>query len=132
MALVMGTSGARAVGNGKGGEGGALKRAHHIASEAIDLALACERHERHLAGGSGLEAHRRSRRNVEAHATRLFPARSEGGIGLVEMIVAADLDRPVAGLATVSVTRALSALSTIRRVCVNSPPRHVVRVQARE
>src|SRR5262249_57158864 len=72
--------------------------AHHILPESIDRALAGERDQRDLAALARLEAHRGAGGDVEPHAARFFPIEFQGRIGLVEMIMRADLDRPVAGI----------------------------------
>src|ERR1700722_8879469 len=73
-----------------------LKLAHDGGAEAEDLARAGEWNERHVAGLARLEAHRRAGRDVEAHAAGLLALEPQGRIGLEEMVMAADLDRPVA------------------------------------
>src|SRR6185312_10174240 len=75
-----------------------LKLAHHVLAEAVDGTLAGERDERHLARLPRLEAHRRAGGDGEPHAARLLPLELQGRIGLEEMIMRADLDRPVAGV----------------------------------
>src|SRR3712207_3041306 len=70
---------------------------HHLAAKTVDLALARERHQRDLAGGAGLEADSRAGGDVEAHAARLVALEAQRRVGLEEVVVAADLDRPVAG-----------------------------------
>src|SRR5215469_10813445 len=74
------------------------KLSHHVLAEAVHRALAGERDQRDLAGLPGLEAHRGARRDVEPHAARLLAIELQRRIGLEEMIVRADLDRPVAGV----------------------------------
>src|SRR3546814_1215306 len=54
--------------------------------------------QRHLAALPRLEPHRRARRDIEALAVCRLPVEQQGGVGLREMIVAADLDRPVAAI----------------------------------
>src|SRR6266849_1658377 len=73
-----------------------LQLTHDGAAEAEDLAGAGERYERHVAGLARLEAHRRAGRDIEPHAARLLALEFERRVGLEEMVVAADLDRPVA------------------------------------
>jgi hypothetical protein len=68
------------------------------AVEAIDPALAGERHQLHAARLAGLEAHRGAGGDVEPKAARRRPVESERRIGLGKVIVRADLDRPVAGV----------------------------------
>ena len=57
-----------------------------------------ERHQRDLPLLAGLEADGRAGGDVEAHALGLLAVEGEGAVGLVEVIVRADLDRPVAGV----------------------------------
>src|SRR4029077_20971526 len=57
-----------------------------------------ERNQRDLARLPRLEPHRRPGRDVEPHAARLLAIELQRRIGLEEMIVRADLDRPVAGV----------------------------------
>src|SRR3546814_439463 len=54
--------------------------------------------QRHLAALPRLEPHRRARRDIEALAVCRLPVEQQGGVGLREMILAADLDRPVAAI----------------------------------
>src|SRR5438045_7108660 len=62
----------------------------------MDDAVAGEGHEVHRPGLPGLEADRRAGRDVEAKAAGLLPVEHQRRVGLEEMIVAADLHRPVA------------------------------------
>src|SRR3974390_895351 len=71
---------------------------HHLAAEAVDRALARERHELHLASLPGLEPHRRAGGDIEPHAARFFAVEFQRRIGLEEMVVRADLDRTIAGI----------------------------------
>src|SRR5258708_34975559 len=75
-----------------------LKLAHHVLAEAVPGALAGERDERDVARLPGLEAPRGAGRDVEPHAARLFAVELERRVGLEEVVVRADLDRPVAGV----------------------------------
>src|ERR1051326_7116882 len=70
--------------------------AHPPLSEAINVPVPSEGGQRHLPRLSRLEAHRGAGRNVEPHAARLRAVELERRLGLEEMIVRADLDRPVA------------------------------------
>src|SRR5580704_11223544 len=74
----------------------ASKLAHDGGAESEDLARAGKWNERHVAGLARLEAHRGAGRDVEAHAAGLLALEPQGRIGLEEMVVAADLDGPVA------------------------------------
>src|SRR5690242_17010105 len=75
-----------------------LELPHDVLAEAVDRALADERDERHLAALARLEAHRRAGRDVETHAAGFLALEMERRVGLEEMIMRADLDRPVAGV----------------------------------
>src|SRR5713226_8951892 len=55
-------------------------------------------HELHDPRLTGLEAHGRSGGDIQAEAARLFPIEAERIVGLVEMIMRADLDRPVSSI----------------------------------
>src|SRR5882757_11394312 len=72
--------------------------AHHVATKAVDDALACERDELHVAGLARLEAHRGAGGDVEPHAAGASAIEFQRRIGFEEMIVRADLDRTVAGI----------------------------------
>src|ERR1700754_3684100 len=74
------------------------KLPHHVAAEAVDGALAGERYELHLAGLARLKAHGGAGSDIEPHAARLLAIEFQRRIGLEEMIVRADLDRPVASI----------------------------------
>src|SRR5437868_14031819 len=71
---------------------------HYLLAEAIDLALAGERHEGNLARLAGLEAHGGAGGDVGAVPTCRRAVELQGAVGLGEVIVGADLDRPVAGI----------------------------------
>src|SRR4051812_33423791 len=71
---------------------------HHVAPKTVDNALAGQRHQLHVAGLAGLEAHRGAGGDAEAHAARLLAVEFQRGIGFEEMVVRADLDRPVAAV----------------------------------
>src|SRR5437899_1457746 len=71
---------------------------HHLLTKAVDRALARKRDQRDLARLAWLEAHRRAGRDIEPHAARLLAVEFQRRIGLEEMVVRADLDRPVAGI----------------------------------
>ncbi|KIU01525.1 hypothetical protein QU38_01175, partial [Staphylococcus aureus] len=75
-----------------------LQLAHHVAAEAVDRALAGKRHQPHLAALARLEPHRGAGCDIKAHAARLLAIERQRRIGLAEMVVRADLDRPVAGV----------------------------------
>ena len=47
---------------------------------------------------SGLKAHGRAGRNVQSHPSRRLPIEPESTIDLKKVIVAADLNRPIAGV----------------------------------
>src|SRR6266446_7055703 len=64
--------------------------------EAIHQARARVGDERNLTRLTRLETHSRSRRNVEPISKSRLPVESESRVGLGEMIMTADLDRPVA------------------------------------
>src|SRR5918992_5941450 len=74
-----------------------VERAHDGAVEAEDPAQPGNRYELDLARLPGLEADRGAGRDVEAHAVGPLALEGERRVGLEEVIVRADLDRPVAG-----------------------------------
>jgi len=76
----------------------ALKRAIDLALEADDAAGAGIGDEPHLAALARLEPGSGAGRDVEAKAARLLAVELQRRVGLVEMVVRADLDRPVAGV----------------------------------
>src|SRR5262249_40722981 len=71
---------------------------HHVLPEPVDRALAGERNERDLARLPRFKAHRGASGDIEPHPARLFAVEFQRRIGLEEMIMRADLDRPVAGI----------------------------------
>src|SRR6516164_2808535 len=71
---------------------------HHLAAKAVDRAFAGQHHESHLAGLARLEAYRGAGRDVEPHAARLLAIELQRRIGLEEVVVRADLDRPIAAV----------------------------------
>src|ERR1700722_11719773 len=73
-----------------------LQLSRDAALEAEYAPLAAIGHELDLAGLAGLEAHRGAGRDVEPHAARLVAREAQRMVGLEEMIVRADRDRPVA------------------------------------
>ena len=66
--------------------------------EAGHQAPTAQRHDRHLAGGAGLEPPRRARRDVEPEAPGRLPVELERGVGVGQVQVRADLHGPVAGV----------------------------------
>ena len=71
---------------------------HHLLAEAVDFAFACDGDEAHGSALAGLEANGGASRDVQPVAFRLRSLELERRIGLEEMIVRADLDRPIAGI----------------------------------
>src|SRR5262249_59116027 len=72
--------------------------AHHRLRTPSAEALPGDADRRPPARLPRLEAHRRAGSDVEPHAARLFSIELQRRIGLEEMIVRADLDRPIAGV----------------------------------
>src|ERR1700722_9248262 len=72
------------------------ERPHYASLKAIHDALAVQGDELDLALLAGLEAHRRTGGNVEPEATRARALELQRAIGLEEVIVRADLNRPIA------------------------------------
>ena len=75
-----------------------------LAVEPDDAPLSGVSDEPDLAGLPRLEAGRRPGRDVEPVAARLFAIEVESRVGLVEMIMRADLYRAVAGIGDIRVT----------------------------
>src|SRR5512143_4056167 len=75
-----------------------IERSHDAAVEAEDPPGAADRDETHVALLSRLEAHGRPGGNVEAPAARLVAIEAQRRIRLIEMEMAAALDRPVAAV----------------------------------
>src|SRR5271156_4011982 len=73
-----------------------LKFSRDAALEAEHAALAAIGHQLDLAGLAGVEAPRGAGRNIEPHAARRVALEAQRLVGLEEMIMRADLDRPVA------------------------------------
>src|SRR6202035_5306487 len=71
---------------------------HDVLAEAIDGALAGDGDQRNVARLPRLEAHRSPGRNVEPHAARLLAVEAQRRVGFEEVVMRADLDRPVAGI----------------------------------
>jgi hypothetical protein len=78
--------------------GSDLQRAGDDAAEAMHDAVAGEWHQPHRAGLPRLEAHGSAGGDVEPVAARQRAVEDQRRVGLEEMIVAADLDRPVAAV----------------------------------
>src|SRR5262245_57907508 len=72
------------------------QRSHDRLVESINQALASVRDETNFTRLARLEAHSRSRRNVQAISESRLSVKGESRVGLGEMIVTADLDRSVA------------------------------------
>src|SRR5690606_17547773 len=72
--------------------------AHHPSGEAEYPAPAGQLHQLHLAALPRLEAHRGAGRDVQAHAAGGGAVELQGVVGLEEVVVRADLDRPVAAV----------------------------------
>src|SRR5476649_942025 len=71
------------------------KRTHHEAVEAVDFSIACQRHEFNRAFLAGLEAHGRTRCNVQAEASGLVAFERERRVDFEEMKMRTDLHGPV-------------------------------------
>jgi len=65
----------------------------------IDSSLAAKRDEVHFFFLARFKADGRSGRDIEAHSARGGPVKFESGVHLEEMIMTADLNRTVAGMA---------------------------------
>src|SRR5579864_7824856 len=74
------------------------ERPVNAAVEADDPPLAGIGDKPHLAGLTRLEPGRGARGNVEPETPRLIAVEGKRRVGLVEMIMRADLDRPVTGI----------------------------------
>ena len=94
-------------------------RAIPAVGEAVqteDAAGARELHEAHTLGVTRLEAHGRPRRHVEPHAERLRAVEAQRAVGLEEVEVRADLDRPIGGIGDGQLDRApVEVASTFRQ-----------------
>src|SRR3954468_7109628 len=75
-----------------------LQLAADLGVEPVDGPRARVGNERDVARLPRLEPHRRPGRDVEPHAARLAAVEAQGLVGLEEVVVRADLDRPVAGV----------------------------------
>ena len=64
---------------------------------ALD-AFARQRHRLYITGLSRIEPHRGAGGDVEPHAARLFAVELQRRIGFEEMIMRADLDRPISAI----------------------------------
>src|SRR5471030_1288894 len=71
------------------------KRTHDEAVEAVDSAIAGQRHEFNRALLARLEPHGRTRRNVQAKASCLVAFERERRVDFEEMKMRTDLHRPV-------------------------------------
>src|SRR3954468_23366264 len=88
---------------------GLLKWAVDLAGEAVNLAAAGIGHEVDHTGLARLEPDGGAGRDVQPEAPRLLPVEGQRRVRLEEVIVRADLDRPVAGIRHVEGDR-ISAL----------------------
>src|SRR5271169_10124 len=77
---------------------GRLQLSVDLTVEADDAALSGISDQPHLAALARLEARRRPGRDIEPVAARQFAIEGECGVRFVEMIMRADLDRPIAGI----------------------------------
>src|SRR5262249_41864376 len=84
--------------------------AHYLLIESRHNPLPAIRHQRHAARLPRLEADGCARGDVEAHAAGTLAVEGEGRVRLVEMIVRADLDRPVAGIGDLDRHRRLAGV----------------------
>src|SRR5271165_4084555 len=71
---------------------------HDRLAKAVDHPFAAKRDQHHLAALAGLETHGCASCDVEAHAACLLALEFQRRIGFEEMIVRADLNRPIAGI----------------------------------
>src|SRR5690606_5383977 len=72
--------------------------AHDLLVEAEHQPVAAIGDQSHRPRLAGFEPHGAAGGDVQAHAAGLLAIEAERGVGLVEVIVRADLDRPVAGI----------------------------------
>src|SRR6266436_1415804 len=77
------------------GAGNRRQRSHHRLVEAINQARTLIRDQRNFARLARLETHSRSRGNVQAIPKSSLPIKRQSRVGLSEMIMTANLDRPV-------------------------------------
>ena len=76
---------------------GPLELPHHFGLEAIDLARTPQRHEGDVPPLPRLEANRSAGGNVEPHSPGFLAIEAKRRVGLEKVVMAADLDRPIAG-----------------------------------
>src|SRR6056297_3077144 len=108
-----------------------VEPSHDLLVEAPDLALAAVGNEGDLAALAGLEADGRARRDVEPHAAGLVTVEGEGLVGLEEVVVAADLDRPVAGIGDLEGDGGLALVEDeVARCWINFSGYHVMTLSA--
>src|SRR6187402_3325793 len=75
-----------------------IDRTSRLATQSEDDAIAADRDQWHRPSDPGFEPDRRARRYVQSESTGTGSVELEGGVGLEEVVVGADLDRPVAGV----------------------------------
>src|ERR1700737_4937691 len=73
-----------------------LEGSHHRAGETVDDALSGKRNQLHRSLLPRLESHRRSSGDVETKASRRRAIEGERTVGFGEVIMRADLNRPIA------------------------------------
>src|SRR5262245_4470273 len=103
---------------------------HDRLVEAINQARASIGYQQNFTGLARFEAHRRSRRNVQAIPKSSLSIKGESRVGLSEMIMTADLDRPVAsvrnakrdGRSILVQDNLARCWNNLARYHVNSPP----------
>jgi hypothetical protein len=96
-----GVGGARDAGRAVAAGPGERRRRQTAAGPGVEAehrALAGQHHQRDLARLAGLEAHGGAGGDVEAEALGAVAVELQRRVGLIEMVVAADLDRAVAGV----------------------------------
>ena len=76
-----------------------------VQRQPVHLAGAAQRNQRDVLGDTGFEAHGGACRDVEAVAVRGLTVEVQRRVGLRQVHVAADLDRPVAGVDDVELQR---------------------------
>src|SRR4051794_7266462 len=82
-------------------ETGNLQRSHYLLIEPDHHPLAAIRYQPHAARLARLEADGGARGDVEAHTARALAIEGKSRVGLIEMIMRADLDRTIAGVGDV-------------------------------
>ena len=105
----------------RGARSSPSERSLDEAAKAVDDGARRRTRRARRCAAAGLEAHRGAGRDLQAHAARRVAVEAERSVGFGEVVVRADLDRPVAGVLTTGAVAAAGVELDARRLASRAP-----------